>query len=224
MNIKEIKEQICDLGARLWQLGYVASNDGNISVKIDDNRYLITPTGVSKGLMKPEMIIEINDMGEIISDNKMYKPTSEVPMHLRCYHDRDDVMAVVHAHPPISTAFAVTHKALDSNLMPELVVTLGSIPLADYGGPYSSATQEAVAKLLPKCNAMLLKNHGVVTVGESLLSAYFRMETVEHVAKISLYAEILGGAKVLNSEQVAECIAVHDMLNISGKYTVNNGK
>ncbi len=218
MKIDEIKEQICVIGTRLWQLGYIASNDGNISVKVEEGRYLITPTGVSKGFMKPEMILEINNEGKVLSDNIGYKPTSEVPMHLRCYHDRPDVCAVVHAHPPIATAFAVAHKALDAKIMPELVVTLGYIPLADYGGPYSNDTQEAVARLLPTCNAMLLKNHGVVTLGENLLAAYNRMETVEHVAKITLIAGMLGGAKELTEEQVAECVRVHDQLQISGKY------
>ena len=217
-SIKQIKEDICEVGHLLWQLGFVASNDGNISVKIDDDRFLITPTGISKRLLKPEMILEINSKGEVLSGNRNYRPTSEVPMHMRCYHDRPDVCSVVHAHPPVATGFAIAHIALDSYIMPEAIVTLGAVPLSKFGAPLTNQTEEAVGELLPNYNAILLMNHGVVTVGESLLSAYYRMETVEHYAKLTLYARLLGGEKELNTEQIKLCLKAHDTLKIPGSY------
>ena len=217
-EVKKIKKQICETGHLLWQLGFIAANDGNISVKIDDNRFLVTPTGISKRELTPDMIIEINAKGEVVAGNPTYRPTSEVPMHLRCYRDRDDVRAVVHAHPPVATGFAIAHIALDSYILPEAIVNLGSVPLSKFGAPLTNQTEEAVAELLPNYNAILLKNHGVVTVGESLTTAYYRMETVEHYAKVTMNARLLGGEKELTNDQIRLCLECHDKLNIPGKY------
>ena len=214
----EIKKEICEVGKKIYDLGFVAANDGNISVKIDDDRFLITPTGISKRQLTPEMILEINSRGDVLSGSPHYRPTSEVPMHMRCYRDREDVRAVVHAHPPVATGFAIAHQALDSYIMPEAIVNLGSVPLSKFGAPLTDQTQEAVAELLPNYNAILLRNHGVVTVGESLTSAYYRMETVEHFAKVTMNARLLGGEKELTHEQIRLCLQCHDTLGIPGRY------
>lgn len=218
MNTEQVKKEICEIGHRLWQLGFVAANDGNISVKIADDRFLITPTGISKSFLTPEMIIEINAAGEVTDGNEKYRPSSEIPMHLRCFQDRPDIGAVVHAHPPVATGFAVAHLPMDDYLMPEAIVHLGSVPLGKFGAPLSEDTKEAVAEYLDEHDAILLRNHGAVTVGEDLVTAYYKMETLEHTAKIALAAKLLGGAKELSREEIEECLEARRKFKLGGRH------
>lgn len=217
-NHAEMKELICNIGHRLWQLGFVAANDGNISVRLEDSLYLTTPTGVSKSLLRPEMILLVNENGEVLDGNEKYKPSSELPMHMRCYRERPDIRAVVHAHPPTATGFAIAHVPLDSYTMPEAIIFLGSVPIAKYGTPSTNEIPDAVSEYLPNHDAILLENHGALTVGVDLMTAYYKMETMEHFAKVSLVAKQLGGEKELSKEQIQGCLDLRNKFKVPGKH------
>ena len=201
-DICEIKEQICDVCHKMWQLGWVAANDGNVSVRLEDGTFLATPTGISKSFITPEKLVLINDKGEVLDGQPGYKPSSEIKMHLRCYRERPDVGGVVHAHPPTATGYAVAGKSLDEYSMIETVIAIGSIPLTPYGTPSTDEVPEAITPYLQDHDVLLLQNHGALTVGADLLTAYYRMETLELYAKISLNAHLLGGAKEIPMEQI----------------------
>lgn len=149
--------------------GFVAANDGNITVRISENEILATPTGVSKGFMTPDMICKVNLKGEVISASEKYKPSSEIKMHLRVYEKREDVKSVVHAHPPYATSFAIAGIPLDKPIMPEAVISLGSVPIAEYGTPSINEIPDVVEKYLDYYDAVLLENHGALTYGADLL-------------------------------------------------------
>lgn len=208
MTEYEMKQQICEVGHLIWQLGFVAANDGNISMKVDDNTFLTTPTGTSKRILTPEMIIKMNANNEVIECPEGFRPSSEFKMHLRCYKERPDIGAVVHAHPPTATGFAIAHIPLDDYTMPEAIIFLGSVPIAPYGTPGSQEVPDSVAPFLAEHDTILLMNHGALTVGTDLTQAYYRMETLEHFAKVSLVARQLGGAKELPREKIDECCEI----------------
>lgn len=218
MKYMEIREQICDVCHKMWQLGWVAANDGNVSVKLDDGTFLVTPTGISKSFITPEKILQINSDGDIIEASEGYKPSSEIKMHLRCYTERDDVRAVVHAHPPTATGFAVAHLDLDRYTMIETVVSLGSIPITPYGTPSTSEVPDSIAPYLAEHDAMLLENHGALTVGSDLINAYYKMETLELFAKISLTAHLLGGEKEISRENIDRLIGMRKDYGITGRH------
>ena len=201
-DICEIKEQICDVCHKMWQLGWVAANDGNVSVRLEDGTFLATPTGISKSFITPEKLVLINDKGEALVGQPGYKPSSEIKMHLRCYRERPDVNGVFHAHPPTPNGFAEAGKSLDEYSMIETVIAIGSIPLTPYGTPSTDEVPEAITPYLQDHDVLLLQNHGALTVGADLLTAYYRMETLELYAKISLNAHLLGGAKEIPMEQI----------------------
>ncbi len=198
--MQDLKEQLCDVCHSMWQQGWVAANDGNVSVRLDADRILCTPSGVSKRDITPDMLIIVDNAGQRLEGT--LKVSTELPMHLRCYAERADVNAVVHAHPPMSTAFAVADKPLDSYAMIETICSLGAVPVADYAVPGTDEVPNAIAPWLAKHDAILLRAHGALTVGIDLKTAYYRMETLEHFAKISLYAHLLGGAKELDQNQI----------------------
>ena len=197
---REHREDICQIGRFVFQKGWVAANDGNITIRLDPDRILATPAGVSKGMMQPEDLIIVDQKGNKISGRS--ERTSEIAMHLAIYDLRADVKAVVHAHPPMSTGFAAAGRSLNLALLPEIVVAMGCVPLAGYGLPGTPALTEPMLPLIPKHNAILMANHGAVCYGEDVFQAYFRMETVEHAARIQLVAELLGGPKVLPRGEV----------------------
>ena len=196
--VKTEREHAADIvrvGRLVFNKGWVAANDGNISIRLDDERIMCTPTGVSKGMMSVDDIIIVDYEGDKIS-GRMQR-TSEIKMHLKIYELRDDIDSVVHAHPPVSTGFAAAGKALDTALLPEVVIGLGCVPLAGYGLPGTDALTDPMLHLIPKYDALLLGNHGAVSYGKDVMQAYFRMETVEHFARINFVAEMLGGARAL---------------------------
>lgn len=199
---QKLREQICDIGKNLWTLGFVAANDGNISVRLADGSILTTPTGMSKKNMKPEMLIRMSIDNEILECPEGYRPSSEFKMHLACYRNRHDVMAVVHAHPPTATGFAVAHKPLDNYAMSEAAVCLGSVPVAPFATPSTDEVPNSIIPYLPYHDAIMLANHGVITMGINLTEAYYRMETVEHYAKVSLVAEQLGGPVEIPQDKI----------------------
>ena len=208
MDIKEVKEQICDVCHKMWMLGWVAANDGNVSVSLGDGTYIATPTGVSKSFITPEILVRIDDTGKVIEGQEGRRPSSEIKMHLCCYHERPDVGAVVHAHPPTATGYAVANKALDEYSMIESVIAIGSVPVTPYGTPSTDEVPDAIRPYLQEHDVMLLQNHGALTVGADLITAYYRMETLEHFAKTSLVARLLGGAKELPQNKIDECCEI----------------
>jgi L-fuculose-phosphate aldolase len=197
---REYRQDIVDVGKLVFDKGWVAANDGNITIRLDYERILATPTGVSKGMMRPDDLIVVGNDGKKLSGN--LESTSEIAMHLTVYKLRPDVMSVVHAHPPVATGFASAGLSLNKALLPEVVIGLGCVPLADYGLPGTPALTEPMMPLIPKYDAILLANHGAVSYGKDVHQAYFRMETVEHFARINFVAEMLGGARSLPRGEV----------------------
>ena len=195
-----LRQDIVEVGRRVWARRFVASNDGNISIRLDDSRILTTPTGVSKGFMTPEMMVVTDLSGTRISGDR--KPSSELLMHLAVYELRPDVRAVVHAHPPLATGFAVAGVPLTRAVLAEVVTTLGSIPIAEYGTPSTHELADAVRRHIRLHDGLLLANHGALTIGPDVFGAYFKMETIEHFATISLAARVLGGERLLSREEV----------------------
>ena len=209
------RRQICEMGRRIYQLGFVAANDGNLSARIGDDRVLCTPTGVSKGFLTEEMLAICDMDGTQVSGSM--KISSEIRMHLEAYRLRADVAAVVHAHPPTATGFAVAGLDLTECVLPEVVVLLGGVPLAPYGTPGGPDIFEPMRPLLEKYDAVLMANHGAVTLGKSVQEAHFKMETVEHFARIVLVSRQLGATNTLDSGQVGELIELRKRFGISGR-------
>jgi L-fuculose-phosphate aldolase len=197
---REHRQDIIEIGKLVFQKGWVAANDGNITIRMDQDTLLATPTGVCKGMMHPDDLILVDMKGNKISGRR--ERTSEIAMHLTIYELRPDIKAVVHAHPPVATGYATAGKPLNLALLPEVVIGLGCVPIADYGLPGTPALTEGMLPLIPKYEALLMANHGAVCYGEDVYKAYFKMETMEHFARIHLVAELLGGPKVLPRVEV----------------------
>lgn len=194
------RDEIVRFGKLLHQTGLVAATDGNLSVRLENGHILCTPTLMSKGLMEPEDLVVVDHQGKKVSGGR--EVSSEIAMHLFIYGRRPDVGGVVHAHPPTATGYAAAGIALDSALCSEIIVTLGSVPLANYETPGTPELAEALAPLLAEHDAILMANHGVVTCGADLLNAYMNMETVEHFAKIALVTHLLGKQQPLSDQHV----------------------
>lgn len=209
----EAKKLICEIGRRVYERNFVAANDGNISVKIGPSTILTTPTGVSKGFMTPDMIVKMDLSGKILS-GKM-QPSSEVKMHMRVYLENPEVKAVVHAHPPVATSFAVAGIGLEKPILPEQIVLLGNVPVAPYATPGTQEVPDSIAPYCKNHNAVLLANHGALTWGADLLQAYHRMESLEHSALIMMYTtNIINKANELSCDQVTDLIAIRHKLGI----------
>jgi L-fuculose-phosphate aldolase len=196
----QLRADIVEIGRRMYARGYTASNDGNISCRLGPDRLLMTPKSVCKGFMTPDMMCITDLEGRKLQGDR--DPSSETLMHLEVYRQRPDVQAVVHAHPPTATGFAVAGIPLDRAVLAEVLTTLGSIPIAEYATPSTKELPEAVRKYIKAHDGMLLANHGALTVGSDLFSAYYKMETIEHFAKISLVARQLGRENLLSREEV----------------------
>ena len=210
MTFQEEREAVCRVGRLLYDRGYVAANDGNISVKVAENRLLITPSGVSKGRMTPEMLLVTDMDGTVIEGDR--HPTSEGKMHMEVYRGRPDANAVVHAHPPVSTAFAVCRRGLETPYLSELVAGLGQVPCTTSFAMLSTEeVPESVRPYLADHNALLLANHGALAWGGDLWEAFDRLETVEHTAKIVLNAQLLGGGVPLTEEEVERLQSLRGM-------------
>lgn len=214
----DIKKEMCEIGKRVYDRGMVASNDGNFSVKLNDNEYLCTPTGVSKGFMTPEYICKVDAKGNILKANEGFRPSSEIKMHMRIYEKRPDVKAVVHAHPMYATTFAIAGKPLMEPIMPEAVIFLGGVPLAKYGTPSTMEIPDAVEEFLEDYDAVLLENHGALTYSDSLLNAYHKMESVEFYARLMYQAMAIGGPQILSDERVEQLYEIRRNMNLTGRH------
>lgn len=214
----ELKKEICDIGKRIYNRGMVAANDGNISVKLNDNEFLCTPTGVSKGFMTPEYICKVDAEGKLIQGYEGFRPSSEIKMHMRVYQKRPDVKSVVHAHPSYATAFAIAGIPLTQPIMPEAVIALGCVPIAEYGTPSTMEIPDNVEKYLPYFDAVLLESHGALTWSDSLLNAYHKMESVEFYAELLYKAKQLGGPKEFDEATVQKLYAIRRQMGLKGKH------
>jgi L-fuculose-phosphate aldolase len=201
---KELRDDIVQIGKLVYQKGWVASNDGNISIRLDAKRILCTPTGISKGMMTPDDLIICDPEGNKVEGTR--NRTSEILMHTTIYALRPDIHAVVHTHPPVATGFAAAGRALTQAVLPEVVVNLGCVPLAAYGLPGTPELTEPMLPLIPRHDAILLANHGAVCYAGEAWKAFFKMETVEHYARIALVAELLGGPRLLPRAEVSKLI------------------
>lgn len=221
MTEEQVKQQICQVGKRMYESGFVAANDGNISVKLNKNEVLTTPTGVSKGFMTPAMLVKVDMAGTVLQAAGEWRPSSELKMHLRVYQERPDVQAVVHAHPPYATTFAAARMPLNKPLIAEAVVSLGCVPVTEYATPSTSEVPDAVAHYLEHFDAVLLANHGAISWGQDLLTAYHKLESVEFYAKLTFLSKQLGEAQELSQTQVECLYEIRKKLALPGRHPGN---
>lgn len=220
-SITELRREIVDIGKLVFEKGWIAANDGNISVRLDDDSVLCTPTAVCKGMMSVDDLIVCDLEGNKIEGSR--ERTSEIAMHNTIYRMRPDIRSVVHAHPPYATGFAAAGRPLNVALLPEVIIGLGSVPLADYGLPGTPALTDGMLPYIPKYDAILMANHGAVSYGADVHQAYFRMETVEHFAHIAFVAEMLGGARALPREEVRKLFESRHRYGVSSRAQMEPG-
>lgn len=217
-NEQELRNQICEIGKRIYNRNMAAANDGNISVKLNNNEWLCTPTGVSKGFMSPDIICKVDSKGDVIQTTGNYRPSSEIKMHMRVYEHREDVTAVVHAHPAYATSFAIAGIPLNQPIMPEAVLFLGCVPIVKYGTPSTMEIPDNVQEYLDHYDAVLLESHGALTWSHDLLTAYHLMESLEFYAELLYRSKMLGGPKELSHDKVIRLYEVRKQLGIPGKH------
>jgi L-fuculose-phosphate aldolase len=191
---------IIDTCGRLYNKGFVTATDGNVSVRLEGNTFLATRTGINKGSVSENDLIEVDINGTVVSGD--HKPSTELAMHLYIYSKRLDINSIVHAHPPYATGFATARQPLTGCVLPEVIVGLGAIPLAEYATPSTGEVIKSIESFVEHTDAIMLSNHGVVTYGKDLLEAFFKMEKVEHAAHITFVARMLGGEKFLSCQDI----------------------
>jgi L-fuculose-phosphate aldolase len=206
---QQLREAIVEIGRRVYENGYVAAMDGNISARLDDQRVVTTPTMICKGRMTADALVLVDLNGAKLRTEERH-PSSEFAMHREIYRLRPDVRAIVHAHPPFGTGFAVANVALDKPLLSEVILTLGCIPLTAYGTPSTKELSESLTAYIPHHDALLLANHGAVAYGSDLEAAYGKMETLEHFAKINLIARLVGKPQELPAAAIEKLLDVRE--------------
>jgi L-fuculose-phosphate aldolase len=211
---EELKEEICELGKAMYHNHLSVANDGNISARLNQDEFLITPTRVRKCLLKPDKIVKVNLEGEVLDG--IYRPSTEVKMHQRIYKVRSDVNAIVHFHSPYATAFATANIPLDKLTVPSVYCFWGEVPVSEYGTASTDELPDNIEKLILCHDAILLCNHGALTVGRSLEEAYVSCERLELYAQVSLFAKLLGGARELNAEERQRLIEKRDYQKKAG--------
>lgn len=199
-----IRRDIVEVGRRLYARGLIAANEGNISVRDGDCLY-VTPAGACKGFLTPEMIVKTDASGRCHGGGKA---SSEIMMHVAVYAYRPDVSAVVHAHPPTATGFAVAGLPLDRPLIAEAVLTIGAVPVVPYGMPSTPELADRIGRAICEAHALLMANHGAVTVGDTVFRAWERMETLEQLARVALVTKVLGQHTTLGEADVARLQAM----------------
>jgi L-fuculose-phosphate aldolase len=214
MDEQTARREIVRVGKLMYERSYVVSSDGNVSVRLDDGRIVATPTMTCKGRMTEDSCAVTDMDGRPLSDKKA---SSELAMHLLIYREREEVRAVCHAHPPHGTAFAVAGLAIDQPILSEVILTLGCVPLAEYGTPSTAELTEAMRPLVKHHNALLMANHGAVAYGEDLWQAFDRLETLEHTARIAILSRLLGGSKNLPADAIEKLINVREKAGYLGE-------
>ncbi|HEY7158900.1 MAG TPA: class II aldolase/adducin family protein [Gemmataceae bacterium] len=210
MNEYKLKEQICEIGRRVYAKGFAAANDGNIVVRLNEREFLCTPTMVSKGFLKPEDICKIDMEGKQLAGTR--KRSSEVLLHLAIYKQRPDVMASVHCHPPHATAFAVAHEPIPKCILPEVEVFLGEVPIAVYETPGGQKFADTVAPFAKDCNTIILANHGTLTFGPDLEKAYWNTEIIDAYCRILILAKQLGRVNYFDEQKTRELLELKKRL------------
>lgn len=205
METTDLRRALVACGRRLDALGFAPATDGNLSARVGPDRYLVTPAGREKGSLLPEDLLVVDGDGHLLEGTG--RPSTETRMHLLCYRMRPAVGGIVHAHPPVATAFAASGAPLDATVLPEIVLTVGPVPLVPYATPGTEELARALERWMEGHGAFLLASHGVLAVGEDLREALHRMERVEHLAKVTLAARLLGGPRPLSEAQVASLLA-----------------
>src|SRR5215471_10825888 len=212
INEYKIKEQICEIGRRVYAKGFAAANDGNISYRVGDNEVICTPTMVCKGFMKPEDICKVDYEGKQIAGTR--KRSSEVLLHLAVYKNRADVGSVVHCHPPHATAFAVAHEPIPKCVLPEVEVFLGEVPIAKYATPGDQRLPNTIVPYVKDCNTILLANHGTVTFGPTLENAYFNSEIIDAYCRILILSRLLGRVNYFDEKDTRELLEFKKRLSL----------
>lgn len=201
-NEETLRRELVRFSRWIARLGFAPGTCGNLSARLDSERLLVTPTGMSKRLVQPDDIITVDLEGNLLAGSR--KATSELNMHLAIYNLRDDIHAVVHSHPPIATAFACSGRGLDEHLCQESIMTLGAVPLASYATTGTDEVASSLAPFIPAHEAILMENHGAVTYGSNLLEAFLRTETLEHLAEVALACHQIGSPRPLGAAQIAQ--------------------
>src|SRR3954465_4869974 len=214
MDEQTARREIVAVGRLMYERSYVVSSDGNVSVRLDDGRVVATPTMTCKGRMTEESLAVTDLEGKALSDRRA---SSELAMHLLIYQEREDIKAVCHAHPPHGTAFAVAGLAIDQPILSEVILTLGCVPLAEYGTPSTTELTEAMRPLVKHHNALLMANHGAVAYGADIWQAFDRLETLEHTAKIAILSRLLGGSRNLPADAIEKLINVREAAGYLGE-------
>ena len=211
-SLVALKKEMVEICRQMYQRGYLVATDGNVSVRLNEKRILITPTGVCKGFLSLKDLVTVDYGGKKLTRGP--NPSSELLMHLFIHQRRKDVNAVVHAHPPFGTSFAVAGISLNEPILPEIAVFVGEVPLLAYATPSTSEVPDSLKDFVDKHQAFLLKNHGVVTLGKNLLQAYHRLERVEHLAKIYAQAKNLGKVEMLSSSDLEKLSKIKERMKI----------
>jgi len=205
-----LREEIARVCRLMWEKGFVAATDGNVSVRLGKDRVLVTPSGMSKGFLSPSDVVvtdmDGNPVRSFSHGNNKRKPTSEIVLHLEVYRRRPDVHAVVHAHPPLAVAFTIAGISLAQCILPEVVINLGAIPTTAYATPSTAEGGDVIRELIADHDALILDRHGSVTVGTTLFDAYMKLEKVEHLARVTLAARQLGRVGLLPQEEVHKLV------------------
>jgi L-fuculose-phosphate aldolase len=210
VNEYKLKEQICEIGRRVYAKGFAAANDGNITVRLNEREFLCTPTMVSKGFLKPEDICKVDLEGKQLAGTR--KRSSEVLLHLAIYKQRPDVRACVHCHPPHATAFAVAHEPIPKCILPEVEVFLGEVPLAVYETPGGQKFADTVVPFAKDCNTIILANHGTLTFGPDLEKAYWNTEIIDAYCRILILAKQLGRINYFDEQKTRELLELKKRL------------
>ena len=215
MNETELRACMCEIGRRLYARNLVAATDGNISVRIAPDRFLCTASGAAKGFMHPREIVVADERGRLVSGEG--KVSSEFLTHLAAYELRHDIAAVVHAHPPTAVAFTLAGVSLEALALPEVVFAVGGLPTAPYATPGTPEGAQSVRDLVRKCDALLLDRHGALTLGVSLMDAYYKMEKIEHSAQILRAAKSLGNIRTLSEDELSRILRARGYYGATGR-------
>jgi len=211
----QIRGEIAEIGRRVAEKNYIAATDGNISYRFNNKKIMITPSGVSKGDLDPRDMLIVDIDGKLIKGKS--KPSAELLMHLLIYQKRDDVNAIVHAHPPTAVALSIAGVSMAHCVIPEVVLTMGSIPTAPYATPTTQELPDSIEDIITETDVIILERHGSVTIGKTLEEAFFKLDKLEHASHITLMAKQVGGIKPLSKEEVDKLVALREKLGIKNR-------
>jgi len=223
-NLDQLKKQIIQVCKLMHLKGFTSATDSNVSVKLSDDKFLVTPSGINKAFIKESDLVIINAKGKVIGGNKKHRPSSEWRMHLKAYQLRKDINAVVHAHPPYITAYTIAGLEMPSAILPETVLTLGKIPVTEYSTPTSPDNARIIEKYIKVYDVVVLKRHGALTIGNDLYSAYNKLEELEYTALTGIAAKALGGCTPLLHDEVKRLLEMGNGLGILSQSCIKASK